>query len=144
MTESLPAAIWGRWREGGRFLIRVGRRTLVESLYLLTGPVTAAAGLLLVLGGLCAWTIGLLLPGGSRVAGGALALARWSADLERWRIATVRSAADRAEGTGQRPRPKEAAAASDPGLWPASKRASSKVRFPAWFEEFFQIASVIV
>src|ERR1700722_12409802 len=116
MTESLPAAAWGRWRQGVRFLIRVGRRTLVESLYLLTGPVTATAGLLLALGGLCAWTISSLFPGGSRVTGGALVLARWSADLERWRIATVRSAADRAEGTGQRPRPKEAAAASDPGL----------------------------
>jgi hypothetical protein len=30
----------------------VVRRTLVESLYLLTAPVAAAAGLLLVLGGL--------------------------------------------------------------------------------------------
>jgi hypothetical protein len=61
----------------------VGRRTLVESLYLLTAPVTAAAGLLLVLGGLCVGTVGLLLPGGSPVVAGALALARWPADLER-------------------------------------------------------------
>src|ERR1700722_4728183 len=57
MTESLPAAAWGRWRQGVRFLIRVGRRTLVESLYLLTGPVTATTGLLLALGGLCAGTV---------------------------------------------------------------------------------------
>jgi len=89
----------------------------VDSLYLLTAPVTAAAGLLLVLGGLCVATVGLLLPGGSPVPPGALALARWSADLERWRIAKVRSQAAVAEGAGQRPRPKEAAAASDPGLW---------------------------
>jgi signal transduction histidine kinase len=101
MTESLPAAVWGRWRRGLPFLVRVGRRTLVESLYLLTAPVTATAGLLLVLGGLCAWTVGLLLPRGSRVTADALALTRWSADLERWRIAKVRSAA----------------AASDPGMW---------------------------
>jgi signal transduction histidine kinase len=115
MTESLPAAVWGRWRQGARFFVRVGRRTLVESLYLLTAPVTAAAGLLLVLGGLCAWTAGLLLPGGSRVVAGALALTRWSADLERWRIAKVRAAA--AKGAGQRPRPAEAPATSDLGLW---------------------------
>jgi signal transduction histidine kinase len=89
----------------------------VDSLYLLTAPVTAAAGLLLVLGGLCVATVGLLSPGGSPVPPGALALARWSADLERWRIAKVRSQAAVAEGAGQRPRPKEVAAASDPGLW---------------------------
>src|SRR5216683_2821617 len=117
MTESFPSAVQGRWRPGARFLFRVGRRTLVDSLYLLTAPVTAAAGLLLVLGGLCVATVGLLLPGGSPVPPGALALARWSADLERWRIAKVRSQAAVAEGAGQRPRPKEAAAASDPGLW---------------------------
>jgi hypothetical protein len=46
---------------------------LVESLYLLTAPVTAAAGLLLVLGGLCVGTVGLLLPGGSPVVVGTLA-----------------------------------------------------------------------
>jgi hypothetical protein len=50
------------------------------------------------------------------VAGG-LALARWSADVERWRIAKVRSLAAGAENAGQRPRPKKAADASDPGLW---------------------------
>jgi signal transduction histidine kinase len=116
MTESLPAATWGRWRPGARFLFRTGRRTLAESLYLLTAPVTAAAGLVLALGGLCVATAGLLLPGGSPVVAAVLAPARWFADLERWRIATVRAAAGGAEGVGQRPRPKEAAAA-DPGLW---------------------------
>jgi signal transduction histidine kinase len=81
--------------------------------------VTAVAGLLLVLAGLCAGTAGLLLPARSRVVPGALTLARWSADLERWRIAKVRSAALRA-GTAdvkQRSRPKGAAAAFDPDLW---------------------------
>jgi len=100
-----------------RFLLRLGRRTLVESLYLLTGPVIAAAGLLLVLGGLCAGLAGLLLPGRSPVPAGALAPARWFADLERWRIARVRLPVAGADGPGQRPRPRQAPAASDPGLW---------------------------
>src|ERR1017187_621068 len=117
MTESFPSAVRGRWRPGARFLFRTGRRTLVESLYLLTAPATAAAGLLLVLGGLCAGMAGLLLPGGSPVVAGALAPARWFANLERWRIARVGSPAAGAEGAGQRPGPKETAAASDPGLW---------------------------
>jgi signal transduction histidine kinase len=117
MTESFAAAVRGRWRPGARFLFRVGRRTLVESLYLLTAPVIAAAGLLLVLGGLFAGTFGLLLPGWSPVVGGALAPARWFAGLERWRIATVRSPAARAEVADKRPRPKGKAAASDPALW---------------------------
>jgi len=102
MTESLPAAVRGRWRLGARFLFGMGHRTLVESLYLLTAPATAAAGLLLVLGGLCAGTAGLLLPGGSPVPPGALAPVRWCADLERWRIARVRSPAAGAEGAGRR------------------------------------------
>jgi signal transduction histidine kinase len=89
----------------------------VESLYLLTAPVTAAAGLLLVLGGLCAGTVGLLLPGRSPVPPGALAPVRWSADVERWRIAKVRSPSTGARGASRRPRPKEIPAASDPGLW---------------------------
>jgi signal transduction histidine kinase len=117
MTESLPSAVRGRWRPGARFLFRLGRRTVVESLYLLTAPVTAAAGLLLVLGGLCVGTAGLLLPGGSPVVAGALAPARWFADLERWRIAKVCSPSTGAPGASQRPRPKELPAASDPGLW---------------------------
>jgi len=53
MTGSLGSAVQGRRSLGARFLFRVGRRTLIESLYLLTAPVIAAAGLLLVLGGLC-------------------------------------------------------------------------------------------
>jgi signal transduction histidine kinase len=131
MAGSFSSAVPGRWRRGARFLSRTGRRTLVESLYLLTAPVTAALGLLLVIAGLCVAAVGLLLPGGSRIVAGALTLARWSADLERWRIATVRSRAATvrsraatarsqaatAEGAGQRAKPREAAAASDPGLW---------------------------
>ena len=116
MTESFASAVQGRCRPGARFLFRTGRRTLAESLYLLTAPVIAAAGLLLAFGGLCVATAGLLLPGGSPVVAGALAPARWFADLERWRIARVGSPAGGA-GAGQRPRPKQAAAASDPGLW---------------------------
>jgi signal transduction histidine kinase len=117
MTELLPAAAWGRWRSGASFLVRVGRRTLVESLYLLTAPVTAVTGLLLVLGGLCAATAGLLLPGRRPVPPGALAPVRWSADVERWRIAEVRALSTGVPGTRQRPAPKETPAASDPGLW---------------------------
>jgi signal transduction histidine kinase len=90
MTGSFPAAVRDRWQPGARFLFRIGRRTLLESLYLLTAPVTAAAGLLLALGGLCAGTAGSLSPGGSRVVAAVLAPARWFADLERWRIAKVR------------------------------------------------------
>jgi signal transduction histidine kinase len=117
MIESFPAAARGRLRPGARFLLRVGCRTLAESLYLLTAPVTAVAGLLLVLGGLCAGTVALLRPGRSPVPAGVLAPARWSADLERWRIAWVRPPAAGAAGTGRRPGPRQAPAAADPGLW---------------------------
>jgi signal transduction histidine kinase len=115
MTESFASAFRGRCRAGARFGFRVGRRTLADSLYLLTAPVIAAAGLLVVLGGLCVATVGLLVPGGSPVVAGALAPARWLADVERWRIARVGSPAARA--VGRRPGPKGTAAASDPGLW---------------------------
>jgi signal transduction histidine kinase len=117
MTMSIPSPVRGRWRPGARFLFRLGRRTLVESLYLLTAPVTAMAGLLVVLGGLCVATAGLLVPGGSPVVAGALAPARWFADLERWRIARVRPPAAGAAGAGRRPGPRPAPAAADPGLW---------------------------
>jgi signal transduction histidine kinase len=118
MSESFPSAVPRRRWPGARFLVRVARRTLAESLYLLTAPVTAAAGLLLALGGLCLGTAGLLLPGGSRIVAGALAPARWSGDLEWWRMARMRSLAGTAgaAGAGQRTRPRETAA-SDPALW---------------------------
>jgi signal transduction histidine kinase len=112
-----PATARGRWWPLARFCFRIARRTLVESLYLLTAPVTATAGLLAVLGGLSLGAAGLLLPGRSRVVAGALAPARWSADLERWRIAQVRSPAAGAAGGGRPARPQETAGASDPGLW---------------------------
>jgi len=88
----------------------------VESLYLLTAPAIAAAGLMLVLGGLFVAPVGLLRLGKPRPAVGALAPARWFADVERWRIARVRWLAAGTEGTSGRPRPKEITA-SDPGLW---------------------------
>src|SRR5689334_3262204 len=79
MAQSLPVTVQGPWRTGARFLVRTGRRTLVESLYLLTAPVTALAGLLLVLAG----------------------KARWSASLERWRIAKLRALTAGAEAASQ-------------------------------------------
>jgi signal transduction histidine kinase len=116
MSESFPVAVVSRRRPGAGFLFRTGRRTLAESLYLLTAPASAAAGLLLVACGLCVAMVGLLFPGGSRLVAGGLAPSRWFADLERWRIAKVRLQARGAQAAGQRPRPKEVAA-SDPGLW---------------------------
>jgi signal transduction histidine kinase len=116
MTESFAWAVRGRCPPWARFVFRTGRRTLAESLYLLTAPVTAAAGLVAAFGGLCVSTAGLLVPGGSPVVAGALAPARWCADLERWRMARVGYPAG-GTGAGQRPRPEQAAAAPDPGLW---------------------------
>jgi signal transduction histidine kinase len=103
--------IRGCWRSGTGFLFRVARRTVGDSLYLLTAPVVAAAGLLVVLGGLCVGAVGLLLPGGSPVVAGGLAPVRWFANAERWRISKVRPLA------GAVLRPQETADASDPGLW---------------------------
>jgi signal transduction histidine kinase len=57
------------------------------------------------------------LPGGARAVAGALAPARWFADLERWRIAKVRPLAAGADSAGRWPGPKGTAAASDPELW---------------------------
>ena len=59
MTEAFPSAVRDRWRPGARFVFRTGRRTLVESLYLLIAPVIAAFRLLLLFGGLCARAAGL-------------------------------------------------------------------------------------
>ena len=81
MAESFPFAVRGRRRPGARFLVRTGHRTLVESLYLLTAPMTAAVGLLLVLGGLCAGAVGLLVPGGS---GSCPARWHWRAGPPTW------------------------------------------------------------
>ncbi len=94
---------------------RLIRRTAAESLYLLTAPVTAAIGVLAVLGGLCAGAVGVVAPGGSaRVAGG-LAPVRWSAEAERWRIAAVHAARTRPVRAGRRGR-RTGAAAERPEL----------------------------
>lgn len=117
MAESLPSVVAGRWRPGAGLAVRVGRRTLVESLYLLTAPLSAAAGPLLVAGGLCAATAGSLVRSGSPVAARALALARWPGDLEWWRIGVVRARSGRARGADRRPGSKETDGAADPELW---------------------------
>src|SRR5690242_10924840 len=105
MAQSLPVAVRGPWRPGARFLLRTGLRALVESLYLLTAPVTALAGLLLVLAG----------------------KARWSASLERWRIAKLRALTAGRETASQGNRetasqgntvnPGNTGIPSDSGLW---------------------------
>lgn len=117
MVASLPSAVAGRWRPSAGFIVRVGRRTIVESLYLLTAPLSAVVGLLLVVGGLCVGAVGSLVPSGSAVAPRASALVRWPGDLEWWRIGKVRSRGGGAPGAGRRPRSKEPADAADPGLW---------------------------
>ena len=83
MIESIPLGVQGRpaeagpagsrpsrgsrWRLSVRFVVRIGLRALAESLYLLTAPVIAAAGVVVVVGGLGAGTIVSLVPGGPRV-----------------------------------------------------------------------------
>ncbi|MBG0814587.1 sensor domain-containing protein [Planomonospora sp. ID82291] len=93
MTGPFPSAVRRRFRAGAGSVLRTGRRTIAESLYLLTAPVTAAAGLLLVLVGLCVGAVGLLVPGAAPVAVRGLAPVRWFADVERWRITRLRSSA---------------------------------------------------
>ena len=111
---------------------------LVESLYLLTAPLSAAMGLLLTLVGLCAGALGLLVPGGSPVVAGGLALARWPADVERWRIAAVRSWAAGTPNPGRWPGLKKEAAGSDPGLW--LDTAYAVVAFPVTLITFLVTA----
>ncbi|MFC8826649.1 histidine kinase [Streptomyces sp. NPDC057137] len=106
MAESLPSVVAGRWQPRGGAVVRVGRRVLGESVYLLTAPVSAVVGLLLVVGGLCMGMAGLVLPGVGRRGS---AVVRWGGDLEWWRIGKVRS-----RGGEQRSR---VAGAADPGLW---------------------------
>ncbi|MFC1415584.1 sensor histidine kinase [Streptacidiphilus cavernicola] len=122
MAESLASAVTsaGRQRPSAGSAVRLGRRTLLESLYLLTAPVCALVGLLLVLGALCVAAVGLLLPSRSSAVAAALESARWPADLERWRIARVLPVLP-GDGAGRRvhPRPPKgtATAGADPGLW---------------------------
>lgn len=111
MPGSFRSVVRGGLRSGSGFVFRVARRTVMESLYLLTAPVLGAASLLAVIGGLCLGTFGLALAGGPPVVAEALAPARWFADVERWRIAKVRARVTWA------PRPAKTPAASDPGVW---------------------------
>lgn len=121
MTNSLSPALPGRWWSGAGAVARTGRQTLVRSLYLLTAPVTAAAGLLAVfpavLGAVFAATVGRLSPGTSPVVAYALAPARRCADLERRRIAKVRPPVPGVEGGEPPVGPKGRAAALAPGAW---------------------------
>jgi signal transduction histidine kinase len=117
MIESFAPPLRGRGRAGGRFCLRTARRTVAESLYLLTAPATAVTGLLVVLSGLGVATVGLLVPGGKPVAAGALAPARWFGDLERWRIALVTRPAGQAAAAVRRAGQRGTPATSDPGLW---------------------------
>jgi signal transduction histidine kinase len=126
VIESLPLAVPDRWRSGARlsarFIFRTGRRAIAESLYLLTAPVIAAAGLFLVLGGLGTGTVVSLMPRSEPVVGGLLAPARWFAGLERWRIGWVRGLAKGTRGPSRAQGPSRAAASraaavSDPELW---------------------------
>ncbi|MYS82560.1 sensor histidine kinase [Embleya scabrispora] len=116
MTKSLSFAAWGRWWSGAGVVSRTGRHTLARSLYLLTAPVTAAVGLLAVLGGGLVATVGLLLPGGSSVVARAPAPVRRCADLERRRIAKVRPPLPGDEGVASRPKCDTVASAPAPWL----------------------------
>jgi signal transduction histidine kinase len=133
VIESHPLAVRsvrGRWRSGARFIIRIGLRAVVESLYLFTAPVIAIAGLILVPASLCAGMVVSLVPGTAPVVARLLAPARWYAGLELWRIAKVRATAVGAKGARRRhgrtaaaavpDRPMRSgrpAAMSDPELW---------------------------
>jgi signal transduction histidine kinase len=117
MAGSLSAPTRGRRRAAGRLVVRVARRVCAESLYLLTAPLTAAAALLAVLGGLGVGALAALVPNRTPATAVLAAPVRWSADLERWRIGQVRPPVGGGDGTAGRSRPAGAAAASDPGLW---------------------------
>ncbi|OPC78888.1 sensor histidine kinase [Embleya scabrispora] len=128
MTKSLSAAVRGRSWPGVGALSRVGRRTLVQSVYLLTAPLFAAVGVFVVLGGVFFAVLGLVLPGGGTLVARALAPARWCADLERWRIAKVRDA-----GAGVARAEPAASASGDgagPGPGPWLDAAHAVVLFP--------------
>jgi len=120
MAGSLSAPTRGRRWAAGRLVVRVARRVCAESLYLLTAPLTAAAALLAVLGGLGVGALAALVPSRTPATAGVAAPVRWFADLERWRIGQVRPPVGGGDGTAPRSRPAGAAgaaAASDPGLW---------------------------
>ncbi|MCK9923972.1 histidine kinase [Frankia sp. AgPm24] len=114
MAGSFAAVARGWSIPGAGRVVRVGRRTLAESVYLLTGPVSAVAGVLAVVAGLCVGLLGRLVARTPVVAGAAVPV-YWSADLEWWRIDRVRTAAP-----GQRPRQRPGRAGR-PG-WPGRGR----------------------
>ncbi|MFQ3561436.1 sensor domain-containing protein [Streptomyces gramineus] len=120
MAEPSSSVVTGvvadRWRSGGRSVARLGRRTLLDSSYLLTAPVSAVCGLLLLLGAGCLGAVGLLSPRGSRVRAAAAGAARWPADVERWRIARVRPRAG--EVPDVRRWPGRISEGSEAGPWP--------------------------
>lgn len=120
-------------RSGVRVVFRVGRRTIADSLYLLTAPVTAVAGLLVLLAALGVAAVGWLTPGRPAVPARGLAPVRWLAAAERWRIGKIRhwpthtprprrrgEAADAAGWSGSSG---EAADVADPGLWLSAAHA---------------------
>lgn len=112
MGPSSTAVVATR-RLGTGSLCRVARRALVESVYLVTAPLTAVVGLLLTIVGLSLDAIGSLLPGRSSAA--ARAVTRWPGDLEWWRIGVACSLAGET-AAGRRPR-SLATDAPGPGLW---------------------------
>ncbi|MBS2553649.1 sensor histidine kinase [Catenulispora sp. NL8] len=95
MTTPSPPAVPGRTWPGVGDVGRVGRRAVVESLYLLTAPVAALLGLLMAVAGLCVGSLGLVVPGArsTRLTSVASVLVRWPAELEQWRIGKVRGGA---------------------------------------------------
>ncbi len=116
MSESILSVLPGRRWPGARFVVRVVRRTIVESLYLLTAPVTAMAGLLLALGrpgpGHGRLAAAGPVAGHARRAGAGAVVRRPGVVADRPRALPGRQAA----GAGQRTRPAQTSA-SDPGLW---------------------------
>ena len=95
MTVPSPPAVPGRTWPGVGDVGRVGRRAVVESLYLLTAPVAALLGVLMAVAGLGVGLLGLVVPGSgsTRLTTAASVLVRWPAELERWRIGKVRGGA---------------------------------------------------
>ena len=113
MAESFPFTVRGRRRSRAR-LFRVAHRTLVESLYLLTAPITAAVGLLMVVGGLCAGAVGLLVPGGSGLCP---ARRHWRGGPATLSGGGSRGYAPRPPGREEAPAGAERRRRSAPGLW---------------------------
>ncbi|WP_194897340.1 sensor histidine kinase [Catenulispora pinisilvae] len=95
MTVPSPPAVQGRTWPGVGDVGRVGRRAVVESLYLLTAPVAALLGVLMAVVGLGVGLLGLVVPGSGStpLTAASSVLVRWPAELEQWRIGKVRGGA---------------------------------------------------